>query len=257
MKKNIIKSIKGFKDILPDEIKYYRHFESISNKVVNNFSVEELRTPIVEKSELFNRTIGEGTDIVNKEMYDFIDKSGESICLRPEGTASVVRSAIEHALVYDRGLKKQKYWYYGPMFRHEKPQRGRYRQFTQFGVEHYGFSDTNSDLELITIADSLLKELGIVKANLHINSLGNKSDKKKYEKIIFSHLSNHKNSLDESQKDTLMKNPLRLLDSKGDTIKKLLTDIPTLYETLSSESKSRLIRPILSSPSTKSLIVSN
>ena len=112
MKKNIIKSIKGFKDILPDEAKFYRYFEDISSKVSEQFSIEELRTPIIEKSELFNRSIGDATDIVTKEMYDFIDKSGDSICLRPEGTASVVRSAIEHSLIYDRGIKKQKYWYY-------------------------------------------------------------------------------------------------------------------------------------------------
>ena len=154
MKKNTIKSIKGFKDILPDEIKYYKYFEDISSKVSEQFSIDELRTPIIEKSELFNRSIGDATDIVTKEMYDFVDKNGDSICLRPEGTASVVRSAIEHSLIYDRGLKKQKYWYYGPMFRHEKPQKGRYRQFSQFGVECYGFSDTNSDLELLIIGNS-------------------------------------------------------------------------------------------------------
>ncbi len=239
MKKNIIKSIKGFKDILPDEIKYYRHFEYILNKVSGQFSIEELRTPIIEKTELFNRSIGDGTDIVSKEMYDFIDKSGDSICLRPEGTASVVRSAIEHALIYDRGLKKQKYWYYGPMFRHEKPQKGRFRQFSQFGVECYGFSDTNSDIELLIMGISLLKELSIENAKLHINSLGNTDDKKKYEKKIFDHLSGYKNSLDEHQKDTLTKNPLRLLDSKSDNIKELLLNLPTLYETLSNSSKSR------------------
>ncbi|MBT3548472.1 MAG: histidine--tRNA ligase [Gammaproteobacteria bacterium] len=239
MKKNTIKSIKGFKDILPDEIKYYRYFELISQKVSKQFSIEELRTPIIEKSELFNRSIGEGTDIVNKEMYDFIDKSGDSICLRPEGTASIVRSVIEHALVYDRGLKKQKYWYHGPMFRHEKPQKGRYRQFSQFGVEYYGFSDSNSELELIMMGNSLLHSLNIEQATLHINSLGNKDDKKSYEKIIFNHLGKYKSSLDEYQKDTLAKNPLRLLDSKNDNIKELLLNVPTLYETLSDASKSR------------------
>ncbi|MDG2159317.1 MAG: histidine--tRNA ligase [Gammaproteobacteria bacterium] len=239
MKKNTIKSIKGFKDILPDEIKYYRYFELISQKVSKQFSIEELRTPIIEKSELFNRSIGEGTDIVNKEMYDFIDKSGDSICLRPEGTASIVRSVIEHALVYDRGLKKQKYWYHGPMFRHEKPQKGRYRQFSQFGVEYYGFSDSNSELELIMMGNSLLHSLNIEQATLHINSLGNKDDKKNYEKIIFNHLGKYKSSLDEYQKDTLAKNPLRLLDSKNDNIKELLLNVPTLYETLSDASKSR------------------
>ena len=239
MKKNIIKSIKGFKDILSDEIKYYKFFEDTIGKISSQFAAEELRLPLIEKSELFHRSIGDGTDIVNKEMYDFTDKSGASICLRPEGTASVVRAAIEHNLIYDRGLKKQKYWYYGPMFRHEKPQKGRYRQFSQFGVECFGFSDTNSDIELLTMGNSLLKELNIENSKLHINSLGNVEDKKKYEKIIFDYLSAKKDSLDEYQKDTLAKNPLRLLDSKNDNVKEILLNIPTLYETLSDSSKNR------------------
>ena len=239
MKKNIIKSIKGFKDILPDEIKYYKFFEDAIGKISSQFAVEELRLPLIEKSDLFHRSIGDVTDIVTKEMYDFIDKSGASICLRPEGTASVVRAAIEHNLIYDRGLKKQKYWYYGPMFRHEKPQKGRYRQFSQFGAEYFGFSDTNSDVELLMMGDFLLKELNVENAKLHINSLGNMEDKKRYEKIIFDHLSAKKNSLDEHQKDTLAKNPLRLLDSKNDNVKEILLNIPTLYETLSALSKNR------------------
>ena len=239
MKKNTIKSIKGFKDILPDEIKYYKYFEDISSKVSEQFSIDELRTPIIEKSELFNRSIGDATDIVTTEMYDFVDKNGDSICLRPEGTASVVRSAIEHSLIYDRGLKKQKYWYYGPMFRHEKPQKGRYRQFSQFGVECYGFSDTNSDLELLIIGNSLLKGLNIDNVTLHINSLGDIDDKKDYEKKIFDHISSHVSRLDKYQAETLAKNPLRLLDSKSDNVKELLLNIPTLYDSLSNKSKSR------------------
>ena len=239
MKKNTIKSIKGFKDILPDEIKYYKYFEDISSKVSEQFSIDELRTPIIEKSELFNRSIGDATDIVTKEMYDFVDKNGDSICLRPEGTASVVRSAIEHSLIYDRGLKKQKYWYYGPMFRHEKPQKGRYRQFSQFGVECYGFSDTNSDLELLIIGNSLLKGLNIDNVTLHINSLGDIDDKKDYEKKIFDHISSHVSRLDKYQAETLAKNPLRLLDSKNYNVKELFCNIPTLYDSLSNKSKSR------------------
>jgi len=239
MKKNIIKLIKGFKDILPDEIKYYKFFENAIGKISSQFAAEELRLPLIEKSDLFHRSIGDGTDIVNKEMYDFTDKSGTSICLRPEGTASVVRAAIEHNLVYDRGLKKQKYWYYGPMFRHEKPQKGRYRQFSQFGVEYFGFSDTNSDIELLMMGNLLLKELNIENAKLHVNSLGDMEDKKRYEKIIFDHISAKKDSLDAYQRDTLAKNPLRLLDSKNDNIKKILFNIPTLYETLSDLSKNR------------------
>ena len=178
MKTNAIQSIKGFKDILPSEIKYYKYIEKIIFDISNQYAINELRLPFIEKSELFMKSIGDNTDIVNKEMYNFIDKNGESICLRPEGTASVVRSVIEHNLVYDRGLKKQKYMYYGPMFRHEKPQKGRYRQFNQFGIEYFGFSDTNSDLELIILGGHVFDKLGLKNIKLHINSLGDKNDKK-------------------------------------------------------------------------------
>ena len=126
MKTKTIQSIKGFKDILPTEIKYYKYIEKTISDVSEQYAINELRLPILERSELFLKSIGNSTDIVNKEMYDFIDKNGESICLRPEGTASIVRAVIEHNLVYDRGLKKQKYMYYGPMFRHEKPQKAIY-----------------------------------------------------------------------------------------------------------------------------------
>ena len=171
MKTNTIQSIKGFKDILPSEIKFYKYIEKIIFDISNQYAINELRLPFIEKSELFTKSIGDTTDIINKEMYDFIDKNGESICLRPEGTASVVRSVIEHSLVYDRGLKKQKYMYYGPMFRHEKPQKGRYRQFNQFGIEYFGFSDTNSDLELIILGFHIFDKLGLNNIKLHLNSL--------------------------------------------------------------------------------------
>ena len=237
MKTNTIQSIKGFKDILPSEIKFYKYIEKIIFDISNQYAINELRLPFIEKSELFTKSIGDTTDIINKEMYDFIDKNGESICLRPEGTASVVRSVIEHSLVYDRGLKKQKYMYYGPMFRHEKPQKGRYRQFNQFGIEYFGFSDTNSDLELIILGFHIFDKLGLNNLKLHLNSLGDKNDKKNYAEIVTKF--SIKNKLDDYQLNTLNNNPLRLLDSKKDNIRDTLKKIPTMSETLSNESKSR------------------
>ena len=239
MKTNIIQSIKGFKDILPSEIKYYKYIEKIIFDISNQYAINELRLPFIEKSELFMKSIGDNTDIVNKEMYNFIDKNGESICLRPEGTASVVRSVIEHNLVYDRGLKKQKYMYYGSMFRHEKPQKGRYRQFNQFGVEYFGFNDTNSDLELIVLGGHIFDTLGLKNIKLHINSLGNYDDKNKYSEIVKKYFTPIKSKLDDYQLNTLNNNPLRLLDSKKDNIKDILEKIPTMSETLSNESKKR------------------
>ena len=239
MKTKTIQSIKGFKDILPSEVKYYKFVETIVSEVAHQYAINELRLPLVERSELFFKSIGDSTDIVNKEMYDFIDKNGESICLRPEGTASIVRAVIEHNLVYDRGLKKKKYMYYGPMFRHEKPQKGRYRQFNQFGVEYFGYADTNSDLELIILGNNIFERLGLAGYNLHINSLGNTLDKKKYSDIIVQYFEPIKDTLDEYQLKTLVNNPLRLLDSKKDNIKNILNDLPKMRETLSDQSKFR------------------
>ena len=240
MTKNTIQSIKGFKDILPDEVKYYDYIENIVKFATNQHSVSEIRVPIIEKSELFNRSIGNETDIVNKEMYDFIDKNGDSICLRPEGTVSIVRCALEHNLIYDRGIKKQKLWYYGPMFRHEKPQRGRFRQFNQFGIEYFGFNNTDSDVEVIFLGNLIFDRLKISDGlTLHINSLGTKEDRLNYKQIINKHIDKNIEKLDDNQKKTLRNNPLRLLDSKSENIIEILQGIPPLYDILSTESKSR------------------
>ena len=240
MTKNTIQSIKGFKDILPDEVKYYDYIENIVKFATNQHSVSEIRVPIIEKSELFNRSIGNETDIVNKEMYDFIDKNGDSICLRPEGTVSIVRCALEHNLIYDRGIKKQKFWYYGPMFRHEKPQRGRFRQFNQFGIEYFGFNNTDSDVEVIFLGNLIFDRLKISDGlTLHINSLGTKEDRLNYKQTINKHIDKNIEKLDDNQKKTLRNNPLRLLDSKSENIIEILQGIPPLYDILSTESKSR------------------
>jgi len=239
MKTKTIQSIKGFKDILPSEVKYYKYIEKIVSDIAEQYAINELRLPLLERSELFLKSIGDSTDIVNKEMYDFIDKNGESICLRPEGTASIVRAVIEHNLVYDRGLKKQRYMYYGPMFRHEKPQKGRYRQFNQFGIEYFGFKDTNSDLEIIVLGNHIFNMMKLNNTELYINSLGNELDKDKYSNIISDYFSSIKDTLDDHQLKTLSNNPLRLLDSKKDNITNLLDDIPKMIDTLSIDSKNR------------------
>ena len=208
---NKINSIKGFQDILPEDSFLYKFIEQKLFTLVNSFGIKEMRTPILERLELFNRSIGDSTDIVNKEMYSFEDRNGEQICLRPEGTAGILRSMLQHNMIYDRGIKKQKIWYYGPMFRHEKPQRGRFRQFTQFGIEYFGYNDTNSEIELILIMNSIFKSFELKNIQLHINSLGNQTDREKYQDIIKKHFIDKLDLLDESTMLTFNKNPLRLL----------------------------------------------
>ena len=240
MTKKTIQSIKGFKDILPEEVKYYEYIENIVKIAVTQYSISEIRVPIIERSELFNRSIGNESDIVNKEMYDFIDKNGDSISLRPEGTVSIVRCAIQHNLIYDRGVKKQKFWYYGPMFRHEKPQRGRFRQFNQFGIEFFGYNNTESDIEVIFLGNLIFSKLKIDDGlKLHVNSLGTKEDRINYKKIISDHIEKNIEKLDDSQKNTLINNPLRLLDSKSQNMIEILKGIPPLYDILSAQSKAR------------------
>ncbi len=239
MKRKVIQSIKGFNDILPDKIDLYYFIEDSIKQLSHQYCLKEIRAPLIEKSELFNRSIGEETEIITKEMYEFTDKNKDLICLRPEGTASIVRCAMEHNLIYDRGIKKQKYWYYGPMFRHERPQKGRFRQFMQYGVEFFGYLDTNSDIEIITLVNQLFNKLNLNNISLHINSLGDSNDRKKYTKIIFEYLSKFKQDLDEDQIKTLSKNPLRLLDSKNKNIKSILKNIPCLVDFLNENSKLR------------------
>ena len=239
MKRKIIQSIKGFNDILPDKIDLYYFIEDAIKQLSYQYCLKEIRVPLVEKSDLFNKSIGEETEIVTKEMYEFTDKNKDLICLRPEGTASIVRCAMEHNLIYDRGIKKQKYWYYGPMFRHERPQKGRFRQFMQYGVEFFGYSDTNSDIEIITLVNQLFNKLNLNNISLHINSLGDNNDRNKYKKVIFDYLNKFKKDLDEDQLKTLSKNPLRLLDSKDKNIKNMLKNIPSLIDSINEDSKLR------------------
>ncbi len=235
---NKINSIKGFQDILPENSFLYKIIEQKLSIMMNGYGISEIRTPLLERQELFNRSIGESTDIVNKEMYSFEDKNGEHVCLRPEGTAGILRSMLQHNIIFDRGIKKQKLWYYGPMFRHEKPQRGRFRQFTQFGIEYFGYSDTNSEIELIKIMNSLFSSFELENIKLHINSLGNQSDREKYKQVIKKHFADKLDLLDESTKLTFEKNPLRLLDSKNESIREACSNLPNLHESINNQSQS-------------------
>ena len=232
-------SLRGFKDILPEDTQYYYLIEEAIRTITNSYFINELRTPLLESTNVFDKSLGSQTDIVTKEMYVFSDKNGESVCLRPEGTSSIVRSAIENNLIYDRGIKKRKYWYYGPMFRYERPQKGRLRQFNQFGLEYFGFSGTSSDIELIIIINKLLAMLKIENYELHINSIGDQADRDEYGTKIRLVMNKNLSVLSDSEKATLSNNPLRLLDSKNAKIKDILSSIPVLYETLNDKSKKR------------------
>jgi len=198
--------------------------------------VEEIRTPLLETTDLFTRGIGEVTDVVGKEMYSFLDRGDRSCTLRPEGTASVVRAALQHGLL-SQGT--QKLWYSGPMFRYERPQAGRQRQFHQIGVEFLGVSSARSDVEVIVLAWDLLHDLGVSRLELQINSLGTLEDRQKYRQKFVHWLEAREDQLDTDSQQRLITNPLRILDSKNSTTQALLADAPTLLDALSEQSSQR------------------
>ncbi|MDA9060414.1 histidine--tRNA ligase [Candidatus Thioglobus sp.] len=230
---NKIQAIRGMNDLLPaDSTLWSSLVETISNLLIS-YGYKYCRTPIVESTETFSRAIGEVTDIVEKEMYTWEDNNGNSLTLRPEGTASVVRMMIEHNLPRE-GI--QKVFYNGPMFRHERPQKGRYRQFHQVGVEVFGASDAKIDAELISITDSLWKSLGI-NARLEINSLGSKDSRSSYRNILISFFNENISQLDEDSLRRLKTNPLRILDSKNKDLELLISNAPKMIDHLDDESK--------------------
>ncbi len=232
---NKIQSIRGMNDILPAEIHYWQYVEAIVREIVTNYGYEEIRFAILEKTELFKRTIGEVTDIVGKEMYTFNDRDGDSVTLRPEGTACCVRAAIEHSLLYNQ---VQRLWYIGPMFRHERPQLGRYRQFYQVGVEAFGLTGPDIDAELILMTAALWRKLNIHnKVVLQLNSLGTLSARQAYREIFVDYCNKNINNLDEDSKRKLIANPLRILDSKNPSMRNFIDNAPRLDEHLDEESK--------------------
>jgi histidyl-tRNA synthetase len=222
-------------DCLPQDTPIWQWIETVLRSVVASYGYQEIRMPIVESTDLFKRSIGEVTDIVEKEMYSFEDRNGDSLTLRPEGTASCVRAANEHGLLYNQ---QQRFWYMGPMFRHERPQKGRYRQFHQFGVEVFGLSGSDAEAEVILLSARLWKALGLSQdVTLEINSLGSNESRNHYKQALVDYLSQRKDQLDEDSLRRLQTNPLRILDSKNPSVQAALQDAPILHDYLDTESK--------------------
>lgn len=229
-----IQAIRGMNDVLPDEAPLWQFFEDAVQALLERYGYRRLRTPIVERTELFVRSIGEVTDIVEKEMYTFTDRlNGDSLTLRPECTASCVRAAIQHNLLYGGG---QKIWYSGPMFRHERPQKGRYRQFHQVGAEALGYGGPDVDAELIVMGARLWKDLGLDGIELEINTLGSSEARARYRARLVQYLEKHQDALDEDSKRRLHTNPLRVLDSKNPVMQGLIEAAPRLIDDLDEES---------------------
>lgn len=222
-------------DILPAEIKSWQLVERVFHQLMESYGYEEIRMPLLEMTSLFKRSIGEVTDIVEKEMYTFEDRNGDSLTLRPEGTASCVRAALQNGMLHNQ---IQRLWYAGPMFRHERPQKGRYRQFHQVGVEVFGLDGPDIDAELILMTARLWKNLVITdKVELEINSLGSNEARTAYRKVLVDFFKKHENELDEDSKRRLATNPLRILDSKNPDMQQIVAAAPKLSDHLDEESR--------------------
>ena len=219
---------------MPEELVKWQFVESQVKQVMNAYAFREIRTPIVERTELFQRTIGESTDVVSKEMYSFKDRKDQSLTLRPEATAGVVRAGIEHGLFYNQ---TQKLWSMGPMYRYERPQKGRYRQFHQINMEAFGYQGPEIDLEIILMTARIWKALGINSIQLEINSLGTPASRQVYREALVDYFTDHKRSLDEDSMTRLKTNPMRILDSKNPDMKTLILNAPKITDYLDDESK--------------------
>lgn len=236
----VIQAIRGTRDILPDEISYWQEVEAVAREILARAVYREIRSPIFETTSLFERGIGEATDVVGKEMYTFVDKGDRSITLRPEGTAGVVRAFIEHSLYAQGGV--QRLWYTGPMFRYERPQTGRQRQFHQIGVELLGSNSPRADVEVIAIATNILQALGLKNLRLDLNSVGNSEDRKHYREALVNYLTPYKNELDKDSQERLDRNPLRILDSKDKRTQEIAQNAPRLLDYLSDYSREHFAR---------------
>lgn len=228
-----IKAVRGMHDTLPDASPIWQFLEQTVSQTLTGYGYQQIRMPVVEKTELFERSLGETTDIVSKEMYTFTDKNGEMLTLRPEGTASCVRAGLEHGLFQTPALRL---WYTGPMFRHERPQKGRLREFHQFGVECYGLSGPDIDAEIIAMSARIWKQLGLNNLELHLNSLGSNEARKNYRQVLVDYFQSHRDRLDEDSLNRLDKNPLRILDSKNPDMQELVRLAPSMSESLDAES---------------------
>jgi len=232
---NNIQSIRGMHDILPAETPTWRWLEDQLVELFDSYDFREIRIPLLEKAELFTRAIGQGTDVVEKEMYAFPDRNGDLLSLRPEGTAGVVRAAIQHGLLQTPGLKV---WYRGPMFRHERPQRGRQRQFHQFGAEVFGLPDAQADAELIALGERIWRRLGLADhVRLEINTLGDREDRVRYRDQLVAYLRPRANELDADSQRRLDTNPLRIFDSKHPATQKIMAGAPLLADALGDDAR--------------------
>lgn len=229
-----IKSIRGMHDILPAQTVQWQYLEAQLQSLLRRYGYHEIRMPVVEMTQLFSRSIGEVTDIVEKEMYSFEDRNGDGLTLRPEGTASSVRACIQAGLLHNQ---TQRLWYMGPMFRHERPQKGRYRQFHQIGVEAFGMVGPDIDAELIMMSARLWQELGLDGIRLELNSLGSNEARTAYRSVLTEYLSANQELLDEDSRRRLHTNPLRVLDSKNPDLRDLIVNAPKLADHLDDESR--------------------
>ena len=229
-----LQAIRGMNDILPDQTPNWQYVEKCFQRAVHRYGYREIRFPILEQTQLFKRSIGEVTDIVEKEMYSFDDRNGDNLSLRPEGTAGCVRAADQHGLLFNQ---QQRLWYQGPMFRHERPQKGRYRQFQQFGVEAFGMAGPDIDAEVIQVSASLWQDLGLEKfLTLEINNIGSAEDRKRYAAALSAFLTFHADELDDDARNRMHSNPMRVLDSKNPAVQAALKTAPALIDYLSDES---------------------
>ena len=229
------KTIRGMNDVTPSEVSVWQFVEASIRSIFASYAYDEIRFPIVEQTELFSRSVGESTDIVSKEMYTFEDRNGDGISLRPEGTAGCVRACLENDLLR---VDSPRLWYMGPMFRHERPQKGRSRQFHQASAEVFGIDNHNVDAELMMMATNLWDVLGIKnQVNLEINSIGNSDTRKKYKNLLQEFFQSFSSELDKNSQRQLTENPLRILDSKSKKIKEILVNAPSILDQLDSESE--------------------
>ena len=230
-----IVGVKGMNDVLPDDAPLWELFENTVQSVLRSYGYQQIRTPIVEPTALFARGLGEVTDIVEKEMYSFTDSmNGDALTLRPECTAGVVRSVLEHNLTYD---SPKRLWYAGPMFRHERPQRGRYRQFHQVGAEAVGFAGPDIDVELILLCQRLWDDLGLTDIRLEINSIGDAAERQRHRADLITYFEQHHDQLDADAQRRLHTNPLRILDTKNPAMQELVNAAPKLLDYLGDESR--------------------
>ena len=228
-----IQAITGMKDLLPEETPLWEKVEGVLRETVESYGYSEIRMPILEKTDLFVRSIGEVTDGVEKEMYSFEDVGGDKLSLRPEGTAGCVRACNEHGIIHNQ---ERRLWYMGPMFRHEKPQKGRYREFHQFGIEVFGLKGPDIDAEILMLTNRIWQKFGISDhVKLELNSLGSSEERKQYRSKLVSFLEEHKDVLDEDSKRRMYTNPLRVLDSKNEAVQELLKDAPKLSDFFGEE----------------------